>query len=279
VTGEQAAALISYVSEHKLRYEEIPLEQLRTRSEEMARMYEWFARVGYQANIAGLRRDYPEVGWHTFEDWAARAGLGAPSSAPRGVAPTRPPRRPRTHQPTSEAPLPSTRHPPGTLLAFKAGGSSCMPPGPGSRCSCSPRLSHRDEAAAPALRAHRDGGRRPLRGPGHPPRRGWQCLARHPQLPRALPHPRARPGGEPRRAAPAHCARGLRARGQLPLPLRRPAPLRAAQGGRGHRHRRLGHRGGRRGSAGAGGPAPPPRSAGADGHAPGPRAPGAGPLL
>jgi len=70
VTGEQAAALISYVSEHKLRYEEIPLEQLRTRSEEMARMYEWFDRVGYQANIAGLRRDYPEVGWHTFEDWA-----------------------------------------------------------------------------------------------------------------------------------------------------------------------------------------------------------------
>ena len=31
---------------------------------------EWMNRVGYSADIAGLRRDYPEVGWHTFEEWA-----------------------------------------------------------------------------------------------------------------------------------------------------------------------------------------------------------------
>jgi hypothetical protein len=36
----------------------------------MGRMFEWFQRVGYHANISLLRRDYPEVGWHTFEDWA-----------------------------------------------------------------------------------------------------------------------------------------------------------------------------------------------------------------
>jgi hypothetical protein len=33
-------------------------------------MYEWFDRVGYTADVAGLRRDYPEVGWSTLEDWA-----------------------------------------------------------------------------------------------------------------------------------------------------------------------------------------------------------------
>lgn len=70
VTGEQAAALIAYVSGHKLHYEELPLETLRARSEESARMFEWFNSVGYHANIPLLRRDYPEVGWHTFEDWA-----------------------------------------------------------------------------------------------------------------------------------------------------------------------------------------------------------------
>lgn len=70
VTGEQAAALISYVSGHKLRYEEAPLEAVRSFSEDMGRMFEWFQRVGYHANISLLRRDYPEVGWHTFEDWA-----------------------------------------------------------------------------------------------------------------------------------------------------------------------------------------------------------------
>ena len=70
VTGEQAAALISYVSGHKLRYEQAPLEAIRSFSEDMGRMFEWFQRVGYHANISLLRRDYPEVGWHTFEDWA-----------------------------------------------------------------------------------------------------------------------------------------------------------------------------------------------------------------
>jgi uncharacterized protein YbjT (DUF2867 family) len=70
VTGEQAAALISYVSGHKLRYEEAPLEAVRSFSEDMGRMFEWFQQVGYHANISLLRRDYPEVGWHTFEDWA-----------------------------------------------------------------------------------------------------------------------------------------------------------------------------------------------------------------
>jgi uncharacterized protein YbjT (DUF2867 family) len=70
VTGEQAAALISYVSGHKLRYEEAPLEAIRSHSEDMGRMFEWFQRDGYHADISLLRRDFPEVGWHTFEDWA-----------------------------------------------------------------------------------------------------------------------------------------------------------------------------------------------------------------
>jgi uncharacterized protein YbjT (DUF2867 family) len=70
VTGEQAAALIAYVSGHKLHYEEAPLEAVRSRNEDLARMFEWLQTVGYHANISGLRRDYPEVGWHTFEDWA-----------------------------------------------------------------------------------------------------------------------------------------------------------------------------------------------------------------
>ncbi|QRK10323.1 NmrA/HSCARG family protein [Archangium violaceum] len=70
VTGEQAAALISYVSGHKLRYEEIPLEAVRSRSEDLGLMFEWFQREGYHVDVSLMRRDYPEVGWHTFEDWA-----------------------------------------------------------------------------------------------------------------------------------------------------------------------------------------------------------------
>jgi hypothetical protein len=33
-------------------------------------MFEWFDRVGYGADIAALRRDFSEVRWHSFADWA-----------------------------------------------------------------------------------------------------------------------------------------------------------------------------------------------------------------
>ena len=38
-------------------------------SEDSAIMFEWFDRVGYQVDLAALRRDYPEVKWHSFETW------------------------------------------------------------------------------------------------------------------------------------------------------------------------------------------------------------------
>ena len=39
-------------------------------SEDVALMYQWFDRVGYSADIAQLQRDFPEVGWTSFEQWA-----------------------------------------------------------------------------------------------------------------------------------------------------------------------------------------------------------------
>ena len=35
-------------------------------------MLEWFDRVGYDADIAALLRDFPEVRWHSFADWARK---------------------------------------------------------------------------------------------------------------------------------------------------------------------------------------------------------------
>ena len=69
VTGEQAAALISYVSGHKLRYEAVPLEAVRSRSVDLERMYDWLQREGFHVDITSLRQAHPRVGWHTFEDW------------------------------------------------------------------------------------------------------------------------------------------------------------------------------------------------------------------
>jgi hypothetical protein len=32
-------------------------------------MFEWFDRVGYDADVVGLRSLYPEVDWHRFNTW------------------------------------------------------------------------------------------------------------------------------------------------------------------------------------------------------------------
>ena len=70
-TGTEAAAIVANASGHEMTYVEVPLEQVRAESEDLAIMFEWINRVGYQADLAGLRAQYQNVGWHTLEDWAA----------------------------------------------------------------------------------------------------------------------------------------------------------------------------------------------------------------
>lgn len=70
VTGEQAAKILSDELEHRIRYVHIPLEQVRQANEDMARMYEWYERVGTSIDITNLHQEYPEVDWLTFKDWA-----------------------------------------------------------------------------------------------------------------------------------------------------------------------------------------------------------------
>jgi uncharacterized protein YbjT (DUF2867 family) len=69
-SGHEMAAILSDVIGRNVAYVEVPLDAVRAGSEDLALMFEWFDRVGYSANIAALRRDYPEVGWQTFEAWA-----------------------------------------------------------------------------------------------------------------------------------------------------------------------------------------------------------------
>ena len=70
VTGEQAAKILSNELGYRIRYVHVPLEQVRQANEDMARMYEWYERVGTGIDIASLHQKYPEVNWITFKDWA-----------------------------------------------------------------------------------------------------------------------------------------------------------------------------------------------------------------
>jgi uncharacterized protein YbjT (DUF2867 family) len=74
LTGVTVAAAISEVAGWPIKYTAVPIEAARQQNKESALMFEWFDRVGYDADIIGLRSFYPEVDWHRFSDWAREQG-------------------------------------------------------------------------------------------------------------------------------------------------------------------------------------------------------------
>ncbi|TIO75318.1 MAG: NmrA/HSCARG family protein [Mesorhizobium sp.] len=70
LSGEEQARILSQAIGRPITYQEIPIAVARQQSEDAAAMFEWFDRVGYDVDIAALRRDFPEVRWHSFADWA-----------------------------------------------------------------------------------------------------------------------------------------------------------------------------------------------------------------
>jgi uncharacterized protein YbjT (DUF2867 family) len=61
-----------------VRYEPVPLDALRRRSEDLAAMYAFLADEGYAIDVPRLRAAYPEVAWTTFADWAQRISWTSP---------------------------------------------------------------------------------------------------------------------------------------------------------------------------------------------------------
>src|SRR4029077_15487777 len=70
LSGEEQAKILSHAIGRPINYQEIPIAAARQQSEDVAVMFEWFDRVGADADIAALRRDFSEVRWHSFADWA-----------------------------------------------------------------------------------------------------------------------------------------------------------------------------------------------------------------
>ena len=71
LSGEERAKILSHATGRPIDYQEIPIAAARDQNADVALMFEWFDRVGYDADIAVLRKDFPEVRWHSFADWAS----------------------------------------------------------------------------------------------------------------------------------------------------------------------------------------------------------------
>ena len=86
LTMTEVATLLSSTLGRNVTYEPTPIELVRTRMPELALMYEWFVRIGYDAEIQSLRRLRPQL--MNFETWLkqsefAKAGKATTASAAR----------------------------------------------------------------------------------------------------------------------------------------------------------------------------------------------------
>jgi uncharacterized protein YbjT (DUF2867 family) len=84
LTLTTTAAAISEVLGRHVEYTALPVDAVRAQNGDLARMYEWFDRVGYDADVVGLRWLYPEVDWHRFSTWAREqdwSAIAVPAAA------------------------------------------------------------------------------------------------------------------------------------------------------------------------------------------------------
>ena len=77
IAGDQAtmpatARILSKAAHREVRFVQLPIAEVRKFSMDYALMLEWFDRVGYDADIVGLREFYPEVNWHRFSVWTRK---------------------------------------------------------------------------------------------------------------------------------------------------------------------------------------------------------------
>jgi uncharacterized protein YbjT (DUF2867 family) len=74
LTMPEAAEAFSRATGRHVRYEEMPIETMRSFSQDMALMFQWFNTKGYQADIPTLRTVHPSL--MTLEWWLCKTGWG-----------------------------------------------------------------------------------------------------------------------------------------------------------------------------------------------------------
>jgi len=69
LTGPEIAGVFGSAIGKTVKFEELPIEEVRKFSEEYAIMYEWFNKTGYNVDIDALRSIYPDL--KTFQRWVS----------------------------------------------------------------------------------------------------------------------------------------------------------------------------------------------------------------
>lgn len=76
LTNRQAAEVFGRVLGRPVKFRRIPMTVVKIAlGTEFYQMYRWFNAGGFQADIAGLRQDYPEIRPTSLEEWLRSEGL------------------------------------------------------------------------------------------------------------------------------------------------------------------------------------------------------------
>jgi uncharacterized protein YbjT (DUF2867 family) len=88
LTNPEAAQVFSRVLGRPVKFKKLPMLLVRLfLGREFYQMFRWFNEAGFQADIAGLRRRFPEVRLQTLEEWLRNEGWHKRArrvQAPRG---------------------------------------------------------------------------------------------------------------------------------------------------------------------------------------------------
>jgi len=75
LTNPQAAEVFSQVLGKPVKFQKLPLPLVRlVLGKEFYLMFRWFNEAGFNADIAGLRRQYPDIRLHSLEEWLRNEG-------------------------------------------------------------------------------------------------------------------------------------------------------------------------------------------------------------
>ena len=75
LTNEQAADIFARVLGRPVKFRRMPMPVVRVAlGKELFQMFRWFNHSGYQADVDGLRKRYPELALRTLEDWLREEG-------------------------------------------------------------------------------------------------------------------------------------------------------------------------------------------------------------
>jgi len=70
LSSSEMAKALSSATGRIVSFSEQPLAEVRTQSEDLALMFEWFDKKGYTADIPSLRSEFEDVQWQRFSEWA-----------------------------------------------------------------------------------------------------------------------------------------------------------------------------------------------------------------